>query len=229
MKNRLGYSLALLLFVPQTLFAQADPQTVAKIVDEGKNHSQIMAHLQHLTKNIGHRLTGSPQLDRAYDWTQKKFKEFGCKNVRLEEWGEFPVGFDRGKRQWGKMIYPEKLNFEFTSASWTAGTKGALRGPALPEPTTMEEFNAVKDNLKGKWLVSKRTTGFRGGTPLPEDVAKALKESGILGTVFGSRSDLVLTGGLFRIKWEELPTDVRVTVRKKIWTRSWRNSTRSRR
>ena len=196
--------------LPQAGWGQADPQTVAKIVDEGKNHNQVMKHLTHLTQKIGHRLTASPQLENAYRWTTQQFKEFGCSNVHLEEWGEYPVGFDRRRRQVGRMVSPIKLDFEFTSPSWTPGTKGRVRGEAVLEPTTAAEFEKVKDRLKGAWVITKRTTR----TPPPDEVAKLLEASGKAGTVFGSRSDLVVTGGNHRIKWEELPKDVRVVIRK---------------
>ena len=42
---------------PTTLVAQAPPEVVAKIVAEGRDNSQVMAHLDHLTNQIGPRLT----------------------------------------------------------------------------------------------------------------------------------------------------------------------------
>jgi hypothetical protein len=194
--------------------AQADPAVVSKLLDEGKNRNQVMKHLWYLTKRIGHRLTSSPQLDKAYKWTTQKFKEFGCDEAFLEQWGEYPVGFDRGRKQWGRMTAPERIEFEFTTPSWAPGTRGPARGPAILEPTTMEEFEKVKDRLKGAWVVSKRAAGRGGATP-PQEVADAIRAAGIHGTVFGSRNDLVITSGNHRIAWDALPKDVRVTVRKK--------------
>ena len=201
--------LPFLLFTPAMTQAQSDPKIVDAIVEEGKNHSKVMQHLDYLTHKIGHRLTASPQLDKAYEWTQKKFKEFGCKNVHLEQWGEFPVGFDRGKRQIARMVSPEVMNFEFTTSSWTPGTKGPLRGMAVLEPTTKEEFEKVKDQLKGAWIISTRTSR----APKSE-VSDLILESGIAGTVVGSNSDLTITGGNYQISMEKLPTAIRATVRK---------------
>src|ERR1035438_9309331 len=42
---------------------------IARIRDEGLNHSQVMQTLSHLTEVIGPRLTGSPNLKRANEWT----------------------------------------------------------------------------------------------------------------------------------------------------------------
>lgn len=207
--------------------AQADQAVIDKIVDEGKNRSQVMGLLRHLTKNIGPRLTSSESLDKACDWTMRKFKEFGCQNVRLEQWGEWPVGFQRGKSS-GWMVAPEKFQFEFTTPSWTEGTKGRKRGPAVAAPTTMDEFQAVAPKLKGAWVVY-RVAPRRGPRVRPSDappeltpeqkaaqeLATAIEGAGILGKVMPSANELVITSGNYRDKtFENHPTDVTVTIRK---------------
>lgn len=209
--------LALMILPAGFAFGQADPATVAKIVDEGKNRNKIMEHETYLAKKIGARLTSSPNLDKAYAWTMKKFKEFGCKNVHLEQWGEFPLGFERGKRQIGRMVSPERVEFEFTSPSWTVGTKGTTSGPAVNAPTTMEEFEKVKDRLKNAWVVYKSgggRGGFRGQRG-PSDLDKAIDGAGINGRVYGSGNDLVITSGIWNVKMEELAATPRITIRKK--------------
>ena len=55
-----------------------------------------MAHLDHLTNQIGPRLTGSERLTKACEWARDQFKSFGIENARLEQWGKIDVGFDRG-------------------------------------------------------------------------------------------------------------------------------------
>src|SRR5437016_2953087 len=57
---------------------------------------QVMAHLDHLTNKIGPRLTGSSNIEKAYEWTRSQFESFGLEKARLETWGEYAVGFDRG-------------------------------------------------------------------------------------------------------------------------------------
>lgn len=215
------WTISVLSAAAAVAFAQADPATVQRIVDEGKNRNKVMEHLRYLTKNIGPRLTGSPQLDRAAEWTMQKFREFGLTNVKLEQWGEWPVGFDRGKRQVGKMVEPYEKNFEFTTAAWSPGTNGPKRGPAVMMPKTMEEFERVRAKLRGAWVVTPPPPPFvRGQPPTPpsEDqakVAELVAKAGILGRVTPSRGDLVITGGRFNIKWEELPKEVRISIRRK--------------
>jgi carboxypeptidase Q len=204
-------------------YTQADPAIVAKIVDEGKNRNQVMDHLKYLTKNIGPRLTTSPQLEKACQWTMKKFREYGLQNVHLEQWGEWEVGFERGKRHVGRMVMPYEKNFEFTTSSWTPGTRGLTRGKAVLEPLTLDEYNKVKGQLKGAWLVSRRVLTFPRGTTPPEPTADekaltdAIAKSGYVGWVRGSRNDLVITSGRGgpNLKWDNLPKEVSVMVRRK--------------
>ncbi|MCE9557356.1 MAG: M20/M25/M40 family metallo-hydrolase [Armatimonadetes bacterium] len=207
--------------------AQADPAMVDKIVSEGRDKSQVMNHLKFLSKKIGARLSTSESLDKAYTWTQKKFTEYGCKNVHLEQWGEWPVGFQRGKST-GGMVSPEKASFEFTTPSWSEGTHGRKKGFAVYAPTTMAEFEANKAKYKGSWIVYKTSPprGPRvrpGETPAaltPEqqsalDLSNAINGSGILGKVFGAGGEIVLTSGNFRDKtFEQHPMDVNITIRK---------------
>ncbi len=204
--------------------SQGNPETIAKIIDEGKNRSQVMKSLTELTSKFGPRLTSSSNLENASKWMMDQFKKAGCVNVHLEQWGEFPVGFDRGKNSFGRMTSPERIDFEFTSPSWTEGTKGALKGKAIKAPTTVEEFNASKEKLKNAWLVY-----ATGNPPQPPrnsnseisaelkarlDLEKQMDDAGIAGRVTASRNELVITSGNWRIEPNNLPKSRRVTVRK---------------
>src|SRR5262245_35153918 len=59
------------------LRAQVDAETVDKITHEGREKSQVMAHLDHLVNRIGPRLTGSDNLTVACEWTRDTFAGFG--------------------------------------------------------------------------------------------------------------------------------------------------------
>jgi carboxypeptidase Q len=47
----------------------------AKILAEIRDHSEAMENLEYLSDEIGPRLTGSPQLQRANEWTRDMFKK----------------------------------------------------------------------------------------------------------------------------------------------------------
>jgi hypothetical protein len=195
-------------------FGQADPATVQRIVQHGKTENQVMRHLWHLCKNIGPRLTGSSKLLKACDWTMLRFKEFGLKNVHLDYWGQVPVGFERGARQTGRMVAPYEWDFEFTTPAWSPGTGIKRRGVAILEPTTMAEYEKVKGKLRWAWIIT------QGGARQPGSerakVDELVSKAGIAGRVSASRNDLITTSGRFAgLDFDNLPKDVRITVRKK--------------
>jgi len=118
--------LFLLLLLPSS-----DP-VVDAIIKEGREHSQVMQHLDHLVNRIGPRLTGSTKLTQACEWTRGEFEKMGLK-ARIEEWGTFPVGFDRGP--WSaKMISPEPMDLTIGFNAWSPGTAGPVTGPAVLAP-----------------------------------------------------------------------------------------------
>ena len=52
-----------------------------------------MQTIGHLTEVIGPRLTGSPALRRANEWTRDKLTEWGLVNAQLEPWGALGRGW----------------------------------------------------------------------------------------------------------------------------------------
>src|SRR5262245_42732772 len=56
---------------------------IVRIRDEGLNRSQVMQTLSYLSDVIGPRLTGSPNLRRANEWTRDKLASWGLTNAHL--------------------------------------------------------------------------------------------------------------------------------------------------
>src|SRR6266704_3006129 len=72
----------------------ADPNDpIARIKDEGMNHSQVMQTLSYLSDVIGPRLTASPAAKRANEWTRDQLTKWGLQNAHLEGWGPFGRGW----------------------------------------------------------------------------------------------------------------------------------------
>src|SRR5262245_17451906 len=69
--------------VPSPAREAASEADIAKIRDEGLNRSQVMPTLSYLTDVIGPRLTGSPNLKRANEWTRDKMTSWGMANAHL--------------------------------------------------------------------------------------------------------------------------------------------------
>src|SRR5882672_584375 len=165
---------------------------VERLTDLGKNDNHVQEHLEHLTKSIGPRLTGSSNLKKAQDWAVAQFQSFGLE-AHLEQWGEFPVGFDRGPSH-GGMVAPEKRDYTFITSSWTPGTSGAARGPAYKFPSTDDELAALKGKLEHAWLVRAVTTA-QPKQEFVDAVRKAMLDEGAYGEIRGGRGDLLVMSG----------------------------------
>src|SRR5215831_17550807 len=143
---------AAFLAVPAALAAQVTPEQYAAIKQQGLEKSQVMAILDHLVNCIGPRLTSSDNLTDAAEWARDTFQSFGIADAHLEEWGTFPVGFNRGP-WWGRMTKPEAMELVCNTDAWTAGTKRPSRGPLRMSPKDADELAAMKGKLANVWLL----------------------------------------------------------------------------
>ncbi len=162
----MGFSVPLLAGAADKDSAKVKSVEVERIVAVGHEECRAMDHLDVLCNRIGPRLTGSDNLTNACEWVRDRFASFGIENARLESWGEFPVGFNRGP-WFGRVIEPEAKSLEFMTMAWTAGTKGAVRGKAILAPNNKKELELAKEKktLAGAWVLLPR----RGapGSPRP--------------------------------------------------------------
>jgi carboxypeptidase Q len=93
---------------------------IARIRDEGLNRSQVMQTLSYLTDVIGPRLTGSPNLRRANEWTQHRLTEWGLVNAHLEAWGPFGRGWSL-ERFSAQVIEPQHISLIAAPRAWSPG------------------------------------------------------------------------------------------------------------
>ena len=89
--------------VSQVAGELVDLDAVAAIRSEGLENSHMQQLAHHLTDVIGPRLTGSPGMREANDWTASMFSEWGLTNVTVEPWGEFGRGW-REVSYAGRMV-----------------------------------------------------------------------------------------------------------------------------
>jgi carboxypeptidase Q len=76
--------LPLLLFAT-TVFSQNDSLMLRKIYTETLMNGTAYNSLYELTKNIGHRISGSPQAAKAVEWAKQKMIEAGADTVYLQD------------------------------------------------------------------------------------------------------------------------------------------------
>jgi len=121
-----------------------------RIRDEGLHFSHVMEYASALTDGIGARLTGSPNLKRANEWTRDQFMAMGCSNAHLEDWGEFGMGWQQ-LNTWVRMVSPDTAVFIAQAAPWSASSNGNVSGPAIwMSVKKIEDLDKYKGKLTGK-------------------------------------------------------------------------------
>jgi hypothetical protein len=183
---------------------------------EAEKDNQVMDHLRELVDGIGPRLTSSSNLSEAVSWAEDRFLDFGIPNVRRVQWGEFPVGFDRRLMQ-GRVVEPIKMPLILATRAWSPGTDGSERGPLLLGPSNDEELEASRGSFQNSWVLLTGTKSPRFDSDADNfraRLGKFFDEEGIYGTVRIARNELVLTGGRYKIDWNDLPTRTQVTIPK---------------
>jgi len=132
--------------VPQPERETLDLNMYQLIRNEGLSHSHVMEYASALDDGIGPRLTGSPNLKRANEWTRDQLTAMGCSNAHLEDWGEFGMGWQQ-LNTWVRMTSPDTAVLIAQAAPWSPATQGAVTGPAV-----WIEVNEAKDldKYKGK-------------------------------------------------------------------------------
>lgn len=105
MISKLLTPIYLLLFT-QLCIAQTDSTIIKSIYDEALSHGKSYENLDYLCHKIGHRLSGSPQAQKAVDWAFKAMKEAGADTVFLQEC--MVPHWVRGEKEIGKVISPKE-------------------------------------------------------------------------------------------------------------------------
>jgi hypothetical protein len=107
--------------------AAAAAALAARIRDEGMNRSQVMQTLSYLTDVIGPRLTASPDMKRANEWTKQKLTEWGLRNAALEAWGPFGRGWTL-RRFAAEVVVPQAIPLIAVPKAWSPSTRGVVTG-----------------------------------------------------------------------------------------------------
>ncbi len=136
--------------LPQPARETIDYTAYGRIREEGLRHSHVMDYASALMDGIGPRLTGSPNLKRANEWTRDQLTAMGCANSHLEDWGEFGMGWQQ-LNTWLRMTSPDTAVFIAQSAPWSPATSGPITAPAVwIDVKTVKDFDKYKGKLAGK-------------------------------------------------------------------------------
>jgi hypothetical protein len=165
----------------QTQPAQAQstpaPAAVERIKDEGLNRSEVMKTLEYLTDVIGPRLTGSPALRRANEWTRERLTQWGLQNAHLEPWGPFGRGWTL-KRFSAEAVEPQAFPLLAYPRAWSPGLDAPLTADlVVVDAKTDEELQKYRGQLRGKIVLAGTERQLR---PLFEPKASRLNEKQLL-------------------------------------------------
>jgi hypothetical protein len=153
--------LVVFVFLPCATLAQQQTPTsqtaattnpndpIARIKEEGMKRSQVMTTLSYLTDVIGPRLTNSPGMKRANEWTRDQLTKWGLQNAHLEPWGPFGRGWTL-KRFSAEVISPVAIPLIAYPKAWSPGTNGEVIGNVLYVNAKDEtQLQSLKGRLKG--------------------------------------------------------------------------------
>lgn len=166
---------------------------IDKIRDEGMNRSQVMNHLSYLTDVIGARLTNSPSMKRANEWTRDTMAKWGMQNAKLEPWGPWGRGWSL-KSFSAQVTDPQTIPVIAYPKAWSPSTKGAVTSEVVfLDAKTEEDLMKYKGQLRGKIVlmsdIREVKADFEGfGTRITDDaLAKMAAPAAPAGPTAGNR------------------------------------------
>src|SRR6202045_392092 len=123
---------------------------LTKIAGEGMMNSHAFEYLTELSDNVGARVTGTPEAQKAIDWGIAKMRAMGLENVHAEKW-QLWRGWKRGTTD-AELLTPIRHKLHVDAMGWTGSTASSgVEGEVVP----VNLFDLVKEikdvsKLKGK-------------------------------------------------------------------------------
>ncbi|HXO43100.1 MAG TPA: M20/M25/M40 family metallo-hydrolase, partial [Thermoanaerobaculia bacterium] len=173
-----------------------DLEVVTRIRDEGFHRSQALATAAYLTDRIGPRLTGTPELKEANEWTRGQLAGWGLANAHLEAWRfgrawsfsravvamsmapmapmAAPLGAPAASKAIPEAAAPETSAPRWTQLqalpkAWTPGTPGEVRGEAVRVTIDAPaDMDRYRGKLAGKVVLLDKAHDVAGGAAAPE-------------------------------------------------------------
>jgi carboxypeptidase Q len=178
--TRLVCSLVIILLFVPALWSQekVDLEAISRIRYEGFHNSKVMEYATGLMDSIGERLTGSPNMKRANEWTRDQLTAAGMSNAHLESWGPFGRGWANQYVN-ARMTTPDIVPLIVYAKAWTPGTNGVVTGKCIRVIIEKkEDFEKYRGKLAGLILITGPDAEVKPITELPykrlsdEDLAK---------------------------------------------------------
>ena len=156
----------------QQAYLKAMEKADQEIAAEVESHSELMRNLEYLTTQIGPRLTGSPQMQAASDWTLKRFQDYGI-DAHLEA-AEIAHSWTRGTET-AEITSPIRQRIGIHALGWSMATNGEVSGNAIAlkieKPADLDPF---KGKLKGAIVLLFRPVDLSQEQHHPENAYDAV-------------------------------------------------------
>jgi carboxypeptidase Q len=132
---------------------KVDLEAMSRIRYEGFRNSKVMEYATGLMDSIGERLTGSPNMKRANEWTRDQLTAMGLSNSHLEAWGPFGRGWANQYVN-ARMTSPDIAPLIVYAKAWTPGTNGVVSGKCIRVTIEKkEDFDKYRGKLAGMILM----------------------------------------------------------------------------
>jgi carboxypeptidase Q len=133
---------------------KVDLEMMSRIRNEGFRNSKVMDYATGLMDSIGERLTGSPNMKRANEWTRDQLTAMGLSNAHLEAWGPFGRGWANQYVN-VRMTAPDITPLIVYAKAWTPGTNGVVSGKCIRVTIEKkEDFDKYRGKLAGMIVLS---------------------------------------------------------------------------
>jgi carboxypeptidase Q len=159
---------------------------LVKIAGEGAMDSHAFQYLTELSDEIGARVTGTPQDQKAINWGLGKMKSIGLKNVRAEKYSIWR-GWTRGTAQ-AELVLPLHRLLSVDSMGWTGST-----------PANGAEGDVVTANLFDLDTELKNMSRFHGKIVMMKPEGAPKKNFMLIFAQFGDFLNALQKAGAFAV------------------------------
>lgn len=160
MKRYLILPFVIILSISQGLTAQSidqpsvDIEIVDKIIEEGIERSQVMDFASWLTDVYGPRLTNSPQMMNANEYTKSRLEELGLVNAQLHQWGPFGRGWELNRFSMHANSPYSYFPVTAYPKAWSPGYAEPVSGEVIfLSAESVEDLDRYRGKLDGKFVM----------------------------------------------------------------------------
>lgn len=126
---------------------EEDTKMIKKFFDEALVNAESYKNLEHLCLNIGPRLSGSKNAQKAVEWTKKVMEDYGFDKVFLQE--VLVPHWERGAKEEAKIV-DNNLNLNMLAIGGSEPTPAAGITAEVIEVQSLDEVDELGEKVKGK-------------------------------------------------------------------------------